>query len=102
MKITDIIEDQQADTEAKMVRTLRSGRFGPQEHTHTTNQDLTFKSTGSVQAGSNLRYVRGSRQMYVLLKDGMPTATLNIPGQYVDPVSGWSPWSQEDIDDLTS
>jgi len=65
-----------------------------QQHTHVTTQDLDFSGHGEthiVKKGSHMRYVEGSRQMFVHLKDGKPVRKthpfLVIPHEFLKRVN---------------
>jgi|694.fasta_scaffold22577_15 hypothetical protein len=65
-----------------------------QQHTHVTTQDLDFSGHGEthiVKKGSHMRYVEGSRQMFVHLKDGKPVRKthpfLVIPHEFIKRVN---------------
>jgi len=65
-----------------------------QEHTHVTTQDLHFSGHGAnhtVKKGSQMRYVQGSKQMYVHLKNGKPVTKthpiLSIPHEFLKSVN---------------
>jgi hypothetical protein len=65
-----------------------------QQHTHVTTQDLDFSGHGAthiVKKGSHMRYVEGSRQMFVHLKGGKPVRKthpfLVIPHEFLKGVN---------------
>jgi hypothetical protein len=65
-----------------------------QQHTHVTTQDLDFSGHGAthiVKKGSHMRYVEGSRQMFVHLKGGKPVRKthpfLVIPHEFLKRVN---------------
>jgi len=65
-----------------------------QQHTHVTTQDMEFSGHGKphiVKKGSHMRYVEGSRQMYVHLKNGKPVEKthpiLSIPHEFLKSVN---------------
>lgn len=65
-----------------------------QKHTHITTQDLHFSGRfgdHTVKKGSHMRYVEGSKQMFVHLKNGKPVEKthpiLSIPHEYVKSVN---------------
>jgi len=72
-----------------------------QKHTHVTIQDMEFSGHNIVKKGSHMRYVEGSKQMYVHLKNGKPVEKtypiLSIPHHLVKSINE----EVEQIDELS-